>query len=73
MPPDWEDKLRSWVKPPSDHEDTKRNKTEDEIKAALKASAVLRPLGWTTTLTSPSSVRAFSTMTTSTEPAQQSA
>jgi hypothetical protein len=46
MPPDWEDKLRSWVKPPSDHEDTKRNKTEDEIKAALKASAVLRPVAF---------------------------
>lgn len=34
---DWEAPLRSWVKPPSDSEDSKRDKTEGEIKAALEA------------------------------------
>ena len=41
MAKDWEFTLRSWVKPPSDYEDSKRNKTEAEIKAALKASQAL--------------------------------
>jgi hypothetical protein len=41
MPRDWEAILRSWVKPPSDNEDAKRNKTEEEIKVALKASSAL--------------------------------
>jgi hypothetical protein len=44
MPTDWEAILRSWVKPPSDHEDSKRGKTEDEIKTALNASALLKPV-----------------------------
>ena len=35
---DWEVTLRSWVKPPSDNEDAKRNETEAEIKEALRAS-----------------------------------
>lgn len=39
---DWEAQLRSWVKPPSDHEDSKRDKTEDQIRAALVASNRLR-------------------------------
>jgi hypothetical protein len=43
---DWEATLRAWVKPPSDHEDEKRNKTEDEIKAALRASSRLKPIGY---------------------------
>jgi hypothetical protein len=46
MAPDWEATLRSWVKPPSDNEDNKRNKTEAEIKAALRASANLKPVGY---------------------------
>jgi hypothetical protein len=41
MARDWETTLRSWVKPPSDNEDAKRNKTEEEIKAALKTSPIL--------------------------------
>jgi hypothetical protein len=46
MATDWEATLRSWVKPPSNHEDDKRNKTEEEIKAALRASAWLKPVGY---------------------------
>lgn len=42
MARDWEATLRSWVKPPSDNEDTKRNKTETEIKEALRASSTLK-------------------------------
>jgi hypothetical protein len=41
MARDWEATLRSWVKRPSDNEDAKRDKTEEEIKAALKASSAL--------------------------------
>lgn len=41
MPTDWEATLRAWVKPPSDTEDSKRDRTEKEIKAALAASSVL--------------------------------
>jgi hypothetical protein len=41
MARDWEATLRSWVKPPSDNEDAKRDKTEAEIKAALRASSAL--------------------------------
>lgn len=42
MARDWESTLRSWVKPPSDNEDAKRDRTEAEIKAALKASSTLQ-------------------------------
>ncbi len=42
MARDWEATLRSWVKPPSDNEDTKRDRTEAEIKEALKASSSLK-------------------------------
>jgi len=41
MARDWEATLRSWVKPPSDNEDAKRDRTEAEIKEALKASSAL--------------------------------
>ena len=41
MPRDWEATLRGWVKPPSDNEDSKRDRTESEIKEALKASSAL--------------------------------
>lgn len=41
MARDWEATLRSWVKPPSDNEDAKRDRTEAQIKAALKASSAL--------------------------------
>ena len=34
--------MRSWVKPPSEHEDAKRDKTEGEIKQALSASSRLK-------------------------------
>ena len=42
----WEDTLRSWVKPPSDNEDAKRDKTQDQIKKALSASTRLRDVGY---------------------------
>ncbi len=38
----WEDTLRGWVKPPSDNEDVKRDKTETEIKEALSSSSRLK-------------------------------
>jgi hypothetical protein len=41
MARDWEKTLRAWVKRPSDNEDAKRDKTEEEIKAALRASGAL--------------------------------
>jgi hypothetical protein len=46
MARDWEETLRAWVKPPSDNEDAKRNKTEEEIKTALRASPLLKPIGY---------------------------
>lgn len=46
MATDWEATLRAWVRPPSDNEDDKRNKTEEEIKAALRASSLLKPVGY---------------------------
>ena len=46
MARDWEETLRAWVKPPSDNEDAKRNKTEEEIKTALRASPLLKPVGY---------------------------
>lgn len=46
MAQDWETTLRAWVKPPSDHEDDKRTRTEDEIKAALRASSLLKSVGY---------------------------
>lgn len=41
MARDWEATLRSWVKKPSDNEDAKRDKTENEIKDALRSSSLL--------------------------------
>jgi hypothetical protein len=38
----WEHILRTWVKPPSEHEDAKRDKTEGQIKEALSASLRLK-------------------------------
>ena len=38
MTRDWENTLRRWKNPPSDTEDAKRDRTEDEIRAALRAS-----------------------------------
>ena len=46
MATDWEATLRAWVKPPSDHEDTKRNNTEAEIKTALGSSERLKDVGY---------------------------
>jgi hypothetical protein len=46
MARDWEATLRAWVKPPSDHEDSKRNKTEEEIKKALRASSRLKAVDY---------------------------
>jgi hypothetical protein len=38
---DWESTLRRWKNPPSDTEDLKRDRTEDEIREALRASEQL--------------------------------
>jgi hypothetical protein len=46
MVPNWEDTLRSWVKPPSNNEDAKRNKAEAEIKKALSASSRLKTVSY---------------------------
>ncbi len=35
MGTDWEETLRDWVKPASDNEESKRDRTEDEIRTAL--------------------------------------
>lgn len=37
MSRNWEQTLRDWSKPPSDYEDSKRDRTESEIRAALRA------------------------------------
>ena len=39
---DWEDWLRKSAAPPSDHEDAKRKRTEDEIRDALRSYAALK-------------------------------
>lgn len=41
MSTDWESTLRSWVKKPSNYEETKRDKTEREIREALASSTSL--------------------------------
>jgi hypothetical protein len=46
MAKDWESTLRSWVEPPSDYEDTKRNNTETEIKTALSSSGRLKDVAY---------------------------
>lgn len=38
----WEDTLRSWAEPPSDNEDSKRDRTEAQIKAALRGASELK-------------------------------
>ncbi len=43
---DWEATLRSWVKPPSDNEDSKCDMTETQIKEALAASPRLKGVGY---------------------------
>lgn len=43
---DWEETLKLWVKPPSDSEDAKRDRTEEQIKEALKASSRLKSVGY---------------------------
>lgn len=43
---DWEPILRSWAKPPSDNEDQKRDKTETQIREALKACSDLNDIGY---------------------------
>ena len=42
MARDWEAALRAWGKPPSDCEDDKRDRTETEIKEAIRSSAKLK-------------------------------
>lgn len=46
MARDWEATLRSWVKPPSDNEDAKRDRTEEEIKEALRATSALNSVNY---------------------------
>lgn len=46
MATDWEATLRSWSKPPSESEDEKRKKTEDQIRTALAASSRLKTIGY---------------------------
>ncbi|GAA1395140.1 nucleotidyltransferase [Pseudonocardia kongjuensis] len=46
MPTDWESILRSWVKRPSDNEESKRDRTEKEIRAALSASDALKNISY---------------------------
>jgi len=43
---DWEATLRSWVKPPSETEDAKRDKTESQIREALTASTRLKGINY---------------------------
>lgn len=43
---DWEDWLRAAAKRPSDHEDNKRDTTESQIRAALKACDALKDKPW---------------------------
>lgn len=38
----WEETLRSWAEPPSDNEDSKRDRTEAQIKAALRGAGELK-------------------------------
>ena len=42
----WEDTLRTWVKPPTEHDDAKRDKTESQIKEALSASTRLEKVNY---------------------------
>lgn len=46
MPTDWESTLRSWVKRPSNNEDNKRDRTENEIREALAASNALNGVNY---------------------------
>jgi hypothetical protein len=43
---DWEATLRSWVKPSSDEEEAKRDKTETQIREALSTSKRLEEIGF---------------------------
>lgn len=45
MARDWESTLRSWKNPPSDVEDHKRDRTEEQIRGALRASEALKAAG----------------------------
>lgn len=42
MARNWEETLRSWAEPPSDNEDSKRDRTEAQIKAALRGASELK-------------------------------
>jgi hypothetical protein len=42
MARDWENDLRKWAERPSDNEDSQRDRTETQVKAALKASSELK-------------------------------
>ena len=46
MTTDWEATLRSWVKPSSDYEESKRDTTEKEVRAALAASSRLSQIAY---------------------------
>jgi hypothetical protein len=43
---DWEALLRAWVKPSSDYEEGKRDKTEQQIREALSTSPRLKQVGF---------------------------
>src|SRR6202035_2530717 len=46
MATDWEQQLKSWGKPPSDNEDSKRNRTEEQIRTALNSAESLSGVGF---------------------------
>ncbi|SBW17201.1 hypothetical protein FDG2_0106 [Candidatus Protofrankia californiensis] len=46
MATDWEKTLRAWVKPPSENEDAKRDRTEQEIRQAISDSDHLKDVGY---------------------------
>lgn len=48
MATDWEATLRAWVRPSSDDEEAKRDRTENEVRAALGASHRLSNIGFRT-------------------------
>jgi len=42
---EWEPTLRTWKNPPSDTEDQKRDRTQEQIRAALRVSQALKTAG----------------------------
>jgi len=46
MAVDWEATLRKWVRPSSDNEETKRDRTEEEVRSAIRASSRLKDINF---------------------------